>query len=128
MFGRLAKQVKAEIEGIKAYVLALEERVETQAKLIKAQDKKIKELLDPKFYEWKTMSIANEKSAAKQGHWYLNSKTDTQLLEQIISEINKNEDLCALLTTSDGTTLSLRVHSQPKETNRTYMNFSGEEE
>ena len=70
MFGRLAKQVKAEIEGIKAYVLELEERIETQAKLIKAQDKKIKELLDPKFYEWKSMAIANEKSAVKQGHWY----------------------------------------------------------
>lgn len=114
MFNNKYKQLKSEIESLKTFVVDLDER--------------LTRLEDPHYFDWKSMALANEESAAKQGHWYLNSRTDTQLLEQIISEINKNEDLCALLTTSDGTTLSLRVHPQPNNYKKTYMAFNGDEE
>lgn len=109
------KEIKTEINALKLWLSELET--------------KVNELLSPEYFEWKSMAAANKEAAAKQGHWYLNSKTDTQLLEQIISEINANEDLCALLTTSDGTTLSLRVHPQPKSihSRSSLMNFNGEE-
>lgn len=117
MFGKL---LKAEIAGLKAYIIDLESRLQNI-------ENNVKELQSPEYYEWKSMALANKESAAKQGHWYLNSRTDTQLLEQIISEINNNEDLCALLTTSDGTTLSLRVHPQPNNKSFKHMNFDGDE-
>lgn len=78
------------------------------------------------YNDFKRMSDANKAAAQKKGHWYLNSKADNQLLEQVIREINENEDLCALFTTADGATLSLRVHKQP-ERKSTIMKFSGEE-
>ena len=108
-FIRDIKQLKSEMQYVKAALL------------------NIGDIDDYK--EWKRMSDANRENAAKQGHWYLNSKTDVLLLEQVISEINKNEDLCALLTTADGTTLSLRVHSQPNKQNKStnYSKYSEEE-
>ena len=110
------KEIKTEINALKLWLSELET--------------KVNELLSPEYFEWKSMAAANKDTAAKQGHFYLNSKTDTQLLEQIISEINTNEDLCALLTTSDGTTLSLRVHPQPKniQNKSSLMRFNGDEE
>lgn len=78
------------------------------------------------YNDFKRMSDANKDAALKQGHWYLNSKADVQLLEQVIQKINENEDLCALFTTSDGATLSLRVHKQP-ERKSSFMNFDGDE-
>lgn len=80
------------------------------------------------FLEWRKMTRANKKLAAKEGNFYLNSKTDTILLEKVIREINKNEDLTALFRTSDGTTLSLRVHKQPEQRRSPLYRFSGEEE
>lgn len=62
------------------------------------------------FLQWRKMERANRAAAAKAGHFYLTSKTDTILLEKVIREINANPDLTALFRTSDGTTLSLRVH------------------
>lgn len=106
MFDKKTKQLQAELESAKALVLEQESR-------LNELEIRVKELESPEYYEWKSMAIANKEKAGKVGHFYLNSKTDTLLLEQIISEINKDPDLCALLTTSDGTTLSLRVHPQP---------------
>lgn len=80
------------------------------------------------FLEWRKMTRANQRLAAKEGNFYLNSKTDTILLEKVIREINKNEDLTALFRTSDGTTLSLRVHKQPEQRRSSIYRFSGEEE
>lgn len=82
------------------------------------------------FLEWKKMSEANRKVAAKKGNWYLNSKTDIQLLEQVIAEINVNPDLAALFTTSDGTQLSLRVmpHPEPRQLSASTRFNIGEEE
>ena len=113
-----SKQLKSEIECLKAYILELEEQFANYKlstnKTIDKLNKTVKELSSDEYYEWKTMALANKDSALKQGHFYLNSRTDIQLLEQIISEINNDPDLAALLTTSDGTTLSLRVHPQPR--------------
>jgi uncharacterized protein YukE len=114
---RSTKLIKEELAGIKAYILDLQNQIDE----IKST---LKELNSAEYYDWKSMALANEKSAAQQGHWYLNSKTDAALLEQIISEINKNEDLCALLTTSDGTTVSLRVHPQPKSLGNKSTNYN----
>lgn len=79
------------------------------------------------YNDFKKMSDANKDAAIKQGHWYLNSKADVQLLEQVIQKINENEDLCALFTTSDGATLSLRVHKQPERKSSFMNNFDGDE-
>ena len=65
------------------------------------------------FLEWKKMRDANEKAAATQGHWYISAK-DAALIEKCIQEINKDPDLAALLTSAEGTTLTLRSHPQPK--------------
>lgn len=82
------------------------------------------------FIEWRRMSEANRKAAAKKGNFYLNSKTDIQLLQQVISEINNNSDLAALFTTADGTTLSLRVmpHPEPRQMSASTRFNMGEEE
>lgn len=99
MFGR--KQLKLEIEAVKSTVEGLMSEIAS-----------LKEDYDD-FLEWKKMRDANEAAAAKMGHWYV-SATDAALIEKCIQEINKQEDLCALLTNSQGSTLSLRVHPQPK--------------
>lgn len=76
------------------------------------------------YTEWKKMRDANEKAAAKMGHWYI-SANDAALIEKCIQEINKDEDLCALLTSAEGTTLSLRVHRQPNSNNASFLNLIG---
>jgi hypothetical protein len=95
------KQLKTEIQGLKAILMDQESRL----------SKLEEDYAD--YLEWKKQRDANEKAAATQGHWYISSK-DAALIEKCIQEINKNEDLCALLTSAEGTTLSLRVHPQPK--------------
>lgn len=76
------------------------------------------------YLEWKKMRDANEETAAKMGHWYI-SANDAALIEKCIKEINKDEDLCALLTSAEGTTLSLRVHRQPNAKNASFLNLIG---
>lgn len=80
------------------------------------------------FLEWRKMTRANKKLAAKEGHFYLNSRTDTILLEKVLREINSNPDLTALFRTADGTVLSLRVHPQPEQRRPSIYRFNGEEE
>ena len=65
------------------------------------------------YLEWRKMRDANEKAAATQGHWYISTK-DAALIEKCIQEINKDPDLAVLLTSAEGTTLTLRSHPQPK--------------
>lgn len=98
------KQLKAEIQGLKTILMDQENRL---IKLEKDYDD---------FLEWKKMRDANEKAAATQGHWYISAK-DAALIEKCIQEINKDPDLAALLTSAEGTTLSLRSHPQPTSNN-----------
>lgn len=80
------------------------------------------------FLQWRKMERANREAAAKVGHFYLSSRTDTILLEKVIREINDNPDLTALFRTSDGTTLSLRVHPHEEVRHNTSLSrFNGEE-
>ena len=65
------------------------------------------------YLEWKRMRDANEKAAATMGHFYI-SADDTAMLERLIQEVNKDPDLAILMTTAQGTTLTLRSHPQPK--------------
>lgn len=65
------------------------------------------------YLEWKKMRDANEETAAKLGHFYITAD-DTALLERLIQEVNKDPDLAVLLTTAQGTTLTLRSHPQPQ--------------
>ena len=37
------------------------------------------------------------------------------MLERLIQEVNKDPELAVLLTTAQGTTLTLRSHPQPKQ-------------
>lgn len=66
------------------------------------------------YLEWKKMRDANEKAAATLGHFYITAD-DSALLERLIQEVNKDSDLAVLLTTAQGTTLTLR--SYPKALN-----------
>lgn len=95
------KQLKAEIQGLKAILMDQETRLS-----------KLEENYE-EFLEWKKSRDANEKAAATQGHWYISAK-DAALIEKCIQEINKDPDLAVLLTSAEGTTLSLRSHPQPK--------------
>lgn len=65
------------------------------------------------YLEWKRMRDANAASAAKMGHFYITAD-DSALLERLIQEVNKDPDLAVLLTTAQGTTLTLRSHPQPQ--------------
>lgn len=100
MFSKLKNRIKY----LEDYVANLEERLQ----LVET------ELDNKEYQEWKSMTTANRDTAAKQGYWYLNSKADVNLLEEVIQRINENEDLTALFRTADGATLSLRVHKQPQ--------------
>lgn len=110
------KELKQEIKAVKNTV----EELMTEIASLKEDYKD--------YLEWRKMRDANAEAATKQGHFFLNSKADVNLLEQVISEINRNEDLCALFTTSDGATLSLRVHKQPNNNNTSFMNLIGKYE
>lgn len=121
MFGRRYKDLKAEVKGLKAMLIDQDIRLQNL-------EHRVNELLSDEYFDWKSQMLANKDSANKQGHFFLSSKTDTLLLEKVISEINKEEDLCALFTTADGTTLSLRVSPHPTPAARQYMNkFNGDE-
>lgn len=113
------KLLKAEIQSLKRVIEDQEERI----------SKLENEVFNEDYLEWKTQHNANEELAAKQGYWYLNSKADVTLLEQVIQKINENEDLTALFKTADGATLSLRVHSQPSQDRKStnFNRFSEEE-
>lgn len=80
------------------------------------------------YLEWRKMSDANEKTAATLGHFYVTAD-DSALLERLIQEVNKDPDLAVLLTTAQGTTLTLRSHPQPKLTSSTinYGKYAEEE-
>ena len=95
------KQLKAEIQGLKAILMDQENRL---SKLEKDYDD---------FLEWKKMRDANERAAATMGHFYITAD-DTAMLEKLIKEVNKDPDLAVLMTTANGTTLTLRTHPQPK--------------
>lgn len=81
------------------------------------------------YLEWKKMRGANEEAAAKMGHFYITAD-DSALLERLIQEVNKDKDLAVLLTTAQGTTLSLRSHPQPqvKDNFINYKKFAEGEE
>lgn len=80
------------------------------------------------YLEWKKMRDANEETAAKMGHFYITAD-DSALLERLIQEVNKDPDLAVLLTTAQGTTLTLRSHPQPqvKDNFINYKKFAEEE-
>ena len=95
-------------DGLKLEVLAIKKTVEE----IMTEMAKFKEDYD-EYLEWKKMRDANEETAAKLGHFYITAD-DSALLERLIQEVNKDPDLAVLLTTAQGTTLSLRSHPQPQ--------------
>lgn len=80
------------------------------------------------YLEWRKMRDANEETAAKLGHFYITAD-DTALLERLIQEVNKDPDLAVLLTTAQGTTLTLRSHPQPqvKDNFINYKKYAEEE-
>ena len=75
------------------------------------------------FLEWKKMKSANEEAAAKMGRFYI-SADDTAMLEKLIQECNKDPDLAVLMTTAQGTTLSLRSHPQPQQQKSFTTNYN----
>lgn len=96
--------------------------LEEQYALLEERIKQIEdEVFNEEYLSWKDQSESNRKTAANQGYFYLNSKCDNILLERVLHEINKNEDLTALFRTSDGATLSLRVCPVPKSA-KTFIN------
>lgn len=95
-------------DGLKLEVLAIKKTVEEMM----TEMAKFKEDYD-EYLEWKKMRDANEETAAKLGHFYITAD-DSALLERLIQEVNKDPDLAVLLTTAQGTTLSLRSHPQPQ--------------
>jgi hypothetical protein len=80
------------------------------------------------YIEWKKMRDANAETAAKIGHFYITAD-DSALLERLIQEVNKDPDLAVLLTTAQGTTLTLRSHPQPqvRDSLVNYSKYSEEE-
>lgn len=108
------KELKAEVQGLKAFLMNQEERLGRLEKDYEA------------FLEWKKMRDANEEAASKMGHFYI-SADDVALLERLIMETNKDPDLAVLMTTPQGTTVSLRTHPQPKVSSVARFNGLGEE-
>lgn len=110
-------------KDIKLKIKSLESFAELQEERLSSLEKDYAE-----FLEWKKMRDANEEAAAKLGHFYITAD-DTALLERLIQEVNKDPDLAVLLTTAQGTTLTLRSHPQPKMTASTinYGKYAEEE-
>lgn len=110
------KELKLEIAAVKNTV---EEMMGELAKL--QEDYK-------EYLEWKKMRDANADAAAKMGHFYITAD-DLAMLEKFIQEVNKDPDLAVLMTTPQGTTLSLRSHPQPKQSIKVtnYNKFNEEE-
>lgn len=94
---------------LKLEVLGIKQTVEELMKEIADLKKDYNDYL-----EWKKQRDANAQAAAKMGHFYV-SADDTALLERLIQECNQDPDLAVLLTTAQGTTLTLR--SYPKALN-----------
>jgi hypothetical protein len=108
------KKLKLEVEAIKNTVEAMMTEIAS-----------LKECYDD-YLEWRRMRDANAESAAKQGHFYITAD-DTALLERLIQEVNKDPDLAVLMTTAQGTTLSLRTHPH-SETKQSFAHkFEGGE-
>lgn len=102
---RWKRDIKKDVETLQAMYCELEEKYNKLQETISSQ-----EWLD----SWRQY-IANKNVADKSAQFQLISKADTILLEKIIQECNNNEDLAAMLRTSDGTVLTLRTY--PAELN-----------
>ena len=109
--------------NLKKEIKAIKNTVEELMKDIAELKKDYNEYL-----EWKKMRDANEEAAAKLGHFYITAD-DSALLERLIQEVNKDPDLAVLLTTAQGTTLTLRSHPRPqiKDNFIDYSKYSEEE-
>lgn len=103
---------------LKLEVLAIKNTVEEMMGELSKLQEDYKEYL-----EWKKMRDSNEKAAATLGHFYITAE-DSALLERLIQEVNKDEDLAVLLTTAQGTTLTLRSHPQPKQKSLSVTNYN----
>ena len=108
----------------------LKSEIETIKKFIEDDEAELAELKEnyAEFLEWKKMKTANEEAAAKMGHFYI-SADDVAMLEKFIQVVNKDPDLAVLMTTPQGTTMSLRSHPQPKQSIKVtnYNKFNEEE-
>lgn len=116
MFGN---KIKLELKTLQTMYLDLEEKYNKLQETINSQ-----EWLDT----WHQY-LANKEVAEKSMQFQLTSQTDTQLIEKVIQECNKDPDLAVILRTADGTTLTLR--SYPVSLNnkiRTAMNMFAKEE
>ena len=109
------KKLKLEVKAIQDTVTNLMEDVKSTKDELASLMKTVKELKTDyaDYLEWKKMRDANEETAAKLGHFYITAD-DSALLERLIQEVNKDPDLAVLLTTAQGTTLSLRSHPHPQ--------------
>lgn len=96
------KDIKLRIKSLEDFVLSQEEQLSS----LKSDYND--------YLEWRKMRDANAKAAATMGHFYISAE-DSALLERLIQEVNKDPDLAVLLTTAQGTTLTLR--SYPKALN-----------
>lgn len=98
MFG--TEKLKLEIKTLQALYLELEDKYNKLREIVNSQ-----EWLD----SWHQY-LANREVANESMQFQLTSKTDTQLLEKVIQECNKDPDLAVILRTADGTTLTLRSY------------------
>lgn len=115
-FGKKLKKLEAELKALQFIVAELT-----------ADNVKFNTDWD-EYLEWKKMRDANEETAAKIGHFYITAD-DSALLERLIQKVNKDPDLAVLLTTAQGTTLTLRSHPQPQVRDNfiNYKKFAEEE-
>lgn len=108
----------------------LKSEIEAIKKFIEDDEAELAELKEDyaDYLEWRKMRDANEKAAATLGHFYITAD-DSALLERLIQEVNKDPDLAILLTTAQGTTLTLRSHPQPqiRDSLINYKKFAEEE-
>lgn len=108
----------------------LREEIKTLKELYVTTNNKLDELTEDyeNYLEWKKMADANSSSAAKQGKFYIRS-SDIALLEKFIQEVNKDPDLAVLMTTAEGTTLTLRSYPQSNKVTKSinYNKYSEEE-
>ena len=116
---------------LKLEVKALTEELKSTKDEVARLTKVIKELKTDygSYLEWKKMRDANEDAAAKMGHFYI-SADDIAMLEKFIQVVNKDPDLAVLMTTAQGTTMSLRSHPQPqvRDSMINYRKYSEEEQ
>lgn len=110
------KELKAELKALKDLYVQVQDKLDA---LLEDYDS---------YLEWRKMADANEASAVKQGKFYIRS-SDIALLEKFIQEVNKDPDLAILMTTPEGTTLTLRSHPQISKINKStnYGKYSEEE-